>query len=546
MRAARWIAAAIVAIAALVPQASAAQVQWSLNPTGCAGTPSPIEIQCGAYGVFEVGGGLQESTSSCPPPTLYSDEPLYYAPPPLTLDPFPHAAHHLREGGGPQSAEVRKPKKPHPINLLGKAPAPTPPPTPPPNPTPWMAVIDFSGAHGDSTTALAGEIAGSGIDTRAADLDDPALDALGENVGDFHVLARLCEIAEMIDDEHRSAPLVVNMSFGRAATPSDPVDASCTGDHIACQIAKVIAHLRARNVSFVAAAGNHQQLMFPASLSDVLAAGMLDVNQYQSDQTVQKAWETPQQAEGLAPGNAICLDMWAIPAGSSYSSALLSGWLAPYLRTHPTAVITDGVMWGPQSVGGCPELAHGTTVVETSCNPTIQSLFNALSGVSPSICWGMNTTPSESVPTPDLGVLDPTIPSFIQYVSGEHASPESDPCVPCVGVGKGGGAGGPSARTVGGPDLAIDFSQSIPVPAGTQIEAVSLRVDTIFYGLVLTQAQFDALETGSVAELVLEDTYSLITPTAEPSLWFLLRPTATACTAPGAECYWTSTPVLLR
>jgi hypothetical protein len=551
MRVARWIGVAIATIAALGPQTGAVQVSWSLAPPGCSGPVTVIEIQCGDYGVFTVGGAPESTTSGCAPSVISADDPLYY-PPPYTLDPFPHPAQHLRDsgGGGPMETKVRRVPPSRKVNLIGKAPGPSPPPTPPPQaPPPWIAVIDFSGAHGDSTTWFAGEIAGPTVDTRLADLDDAALDELGENVGDFHVLAQLCAIAEVVDDEGRNPPLVVNMSFGRAQVDTDPLSgASCTEGRVSCQIAKVISHLRARHTSFVAAAGNRRELLFPASLPDVLAVGMLDVGLFLSTGAAEAMWETPEEGvEGLAPGNALCVGYWAVPAGSSYSSAVMAGWLAEYLQSHPNAEITGGEPWVPSLDEECYLLTRGTTV-GGSCNAAIGSVFGGLEGGNMLTCWNWATAPSETVPPPDVPILEPAIPSLDTFASGEHPTPEPDPCVPCVGVGVGeggGGGGGEESLTVG-VDLVIDLSQSHPVPAGTQLDGVSLRVGTDFYPLALTPEQIDALESGSLAQLVLSDAYPLLGPIDQPSLWYKLRPVAETTCHPPAECFWSSTPILIR
>jgi hypothetical protein len=68
-----------------------------------------------------------------------------------------------------------------------------------------------------------------------------------------------------------------------------------------------------------------------------------------------------------------------------------------------------------------------------------------------------------------------------------------------VGQGGGGGGGGGDESLTVGVDLVIDLSQSQPVPAGTQLDGVYLRVRADFYPLALTPEQIDALESGSLA-----------------------------------------------
>ena len=523
--------AAALSLCATGP-ASFASTAWSLYDRACTGGTASLEIPCGSYGRFLI----VQSTAppGCTPIASGVEDPPTY--PTQVVSVFP--VHAARVSELPQ-----QPLDPDPPSLRNDAPTrhATAQTTSPATPIDedWVAVIDFDSAHGESTTWLADQTAGSTVNAALAPLDDPALAFLGP-VGDIHVLNQICQLAESVDDDELKAPIVVNMSFGRPSRAADPAShAACTTQNAACQIAGVIHHLSEAGSTFVAAAGNRGSLLFPASLDEVLAAGMLDLNPFMAGAATIPAWETPPGVEAWIPGNALCLSGWPAPAGSSYSSAMLAGWLVKAL-THPEVLATLGEgPWVPawSATRGCYVLAKGRTLTPW-CNAEVNDLFVGLSGASATNgCWAASTEPSESVPPPGSASPPDPLPSLDLWGSPTHPTPESDPCVPCDGTMV---SGGPSVS-----DLQLDLSQSGPLPSGIHLDSVALRVGLDYYGLALTPGQIQGIETGGLATLLINGAGSLIPPSPSISLWYRLKSNANASCSSSSGCYWSSTPVLI-
>ncbi|HKQ61018.1 MAG TPA: S8/S53 family peptidase [Candidatus Polarisedimenticolaceae bacterium] len=537
-----WIGAVLAACASAFAPAWCDPVDWVLYDRTCVDGSAQLEIPCGDYGVFHMVGVV---AGTCPTRASGVEESHLYAAPPHGHA-FPVAAPLLRQLGTPHETEStgelavvpsgRREGGPAPRFIVG--PGPPPPQPPPPTPRPWLAMVDFTGAHGDSTTWLASEIAGDGVDTFLSDLDDPQLAPLGDRVGDFHVLSKLCEVAEKVDHSPLDPPLIVNMSFGRAVFAStDPTSAAgCNPASAPCQIAQVLARLRQQGSVLVAAAGNQQQLLFPASLDDVMAVGMQDLNRFLFNAQPRAAWETPTGVNAWMPGNALCLDAWAIPAGSSYSSAVFAGWLVELRQDYPTVDPLVGPTWMPRwsTQSQCVVLAQAT-VLSTECNPTINLMFAGLVDGYDTLCWSPQPTVSETVPPPGTPQAPTTLPTFEQWVAGVHREPESDPCVPCVGK-----------IAPGGVDLNLDVSAAQPLPSGTYIDSLSLRVTTNYYPLTVTSAQLSALAAATLDQLVLSQAGSLVAPGQSVSLYYRLKNDPNwSCNVPN-NCYWRSTPVLMK
>jgi hypothetical protein len=329
--------AATLCFAATAP-AAAVERDWHLYPSTCTGGAATVSFACGDYGRFlivqttpppgctQLAGGTEES------PGYPTTPGIHHFPAPqkrlreITMEQAPFAmtagasVRRLASGAATQV-------------IIGG---------PPPQLTEWIGVIDFDSPHGESTTWLAGAVAGSSVTAALAPLDAPELAVIGP-VADFHVLAKLCEIAESVDGGPLPAPATVNMSFGRPVRPFiDPTSpTACPVENVACQISRVIRHVKAGGTWFVAAAGNHGSPLFPSSLDDVVSAGMLDMTAFVGGVATRPAWETPSDAEAFIPGSALCLNSWAAPSGSSYSSAMLAGWLVKVLD-HPDVLATLG------------------------------------------------------------------------------------------------------------------------------------------------------------------------------------------------------------
>jgi hypothetical protein len=543
---------AIVALALLHAAGglvNASAVDWALFEPACTGGASTLEIPCGDYGAFHF--GEVQAPAGCSPVAGGSEAPPPYGqpgpgvafpltPPMLIPDALPAP---MSAGAGASSTTVHQAAGAWAAREPGGWTPAVEPAVQPGQPgeldaPAWIAVIDFEGPHGESTAWLVDQVAGPDVPALLSVLDDPALAALGP-VGDFHVLAKLCEIAELVDAGGVVPPRAVNMSFGRAAGAHDPdPPATCNEDRGSCQVARVVQHLRNLGTSFVAAAGNHQQLLFPAALPNVLAAGMLDVGAM-FEGTTEPAWETPQTVEGLSPGNGLCLEEWAAPAGSSYSTAMLTGWLSEVLERYPTLDVTATGSWYPRwhAALGCWVLAQGVRMAPW-CNDAIDVLFEGLAGDNENVCWHVATEPSVELPPPGQPQAQPAVPSIVAWAGETAPAPESDPCVPCVGhlVAQG-------AAT----DLVIDLSQAQPLTPGIFLDAVFLRVGYGFYELPLDTEDLAAMAAGDLAQIVLSGWGTLIPPgSGQPSLVHQMKTDAGAdCTFLGL-CFWTSTPLLIK
>src|SRR5262245_3764549 len=532
--------------------AIAVPIEWALFDRSCARGTSTLEVPCGAIGVYHFVHVV--SPSECQPLASGSETPALY-PVPLHVRAFPSDPDIIGgevgpvgfagSGGGtgdPSELSLRAAFTPEELGAtfgesstadasiappgpvlddgdgkdsvssatstaIVKAPAPQPQPLPPPG---WAAVIDFDGAHGASTSWLVGRLTMDSATTTLTILDDPLLDPLGD-VGDFHVLAQLCSIAERADTSG-PVPRVVNMSFGRGLLSGDPQSGTgCAVGTVACQIAKVIDHLHDEGATLVASSGNQQEPLYPGSLAHVLSIGMLDVNALLATGHSRPAWETPAAAVGVFPGNGLCLRGWSAPAGSSYSSALFAGWLASLLAVTP-GLDPAGGAWTPVWDPGlaCYVLARDGQAF-SRCNAKASEIIEGLAGANETACWTNHTGPTEVVGGGGRAVPQPGIPSFTSWSVETHATPESDPCVPCV------------AKLVPlDPDLTINLSEALLLPEGTFIDSVYLRTEDQFIPLSLTPEQLQALEAGTLGELVLEGAAPLVAPGASVSLWYVM------------------------
>ena len=193
----------------------------------------------------------------------------------------------------------------------------------------WVAIIDWGDPHGWHV----GQTLKHGLGQVDVDLalfrvnqsDVPLVDDLDE-VGDAHLMERLCNIADLAAIR---PPLAVNMSFGRLSAPD------CTGPtSIGCQIELVMNHLKDDlGVALVAAAGNHGEIQFPASSDNVFSAGALDLGELSGSGRAVPTPLTPSETEVLVPGYGLILenpagDVFAVPPGTSFASSLATAWIA--------------------------------------------------------------------------------------------------------------------------------------------------------------------------------------------------------------------------
>jgi hypothetical protein len=517
------------------PPAGGQEVSWSVHDRQCAlAVTAALRVPCGSYGVL---GFAVTDDGGCTAAAQGSETPR----------PYPHPAGGVAGGlaprrdafptwggGPPQGGVVQGP--------LESLPAPPPP---------WVAVIDWADAHGESVMGLIELLAAGAAAATLYALDGPDLAPLGEPVGDAHVLARLCAVAEEAEVVRGRSPLTLNLSFGRLPQEGDPASAaSCDASRLACQIAKLLAHLRGLGTVPVAAAGNHQSLLFPAAVAEALAAAPLDVSWFLASQLAAAVWQAPAAVDVVLPGHAVCVEGAVVPAGSSYASAFFSGWYAFVAAAQPPLEPFGGV-WSPawSAAHGCYVLGQAGELYGP-CNP---GLGPAVAGIvlgSASGCWeepGASGKPVVVVPGPGAPVAKPPAPSFDHWASRQqHPAPESDPCIPCVG-------GGASTALASAPeaapdDLLLNLSSSAVLPSEAHLERVYFRLEEAFYPLDLSPADLDALTRGEVGGLLLEGFGSLLPALKQPSLFYLVSADpAVSCTAHPAEpaCFWTSTPIFV-
>ncbi len=353
---------------------------------------------------------------------------------------------------------------------------------------PWIAVMDWNSWHGWSTGWAAGWL--SELPVQLYALNGPDLHSfLSPAVGDAHVLVRLCEIAEGIDQRAISPPTVLNMSFGRLFD-SDAIDGSCDQEELSCQVGQVIDHLAEAGVVPVAAAGNHGSPQFPASYETVLSAGTLDLARFGTSFEVAGSWESPIGPHVFLPGYGVCLtyrdpegfqQLWPAPPGSSYSSALLAGWLGDILSTknieQPLEIDWE-IAWS--SSDDCFLLSPD---VPQRCNLQVQSVLEGIFSQGEG-CWsGSIEEPSLTVTaagaSPERDVLD-NIPSFDEWVNNHHRpDPSSDPCVPCATGGAEQASFGELGSNKNGNrqegDMVLNLSSSSPLRPNFYYDTLYLR-----------------------------------------------------------------------
>ena len=531
-------------------------IDWALLPSDCAPSPGGTVVACGSYGSFNFGttdgGGCATAVGGEMPPA------------------------YVQPAGGPMQPI-------NPVQKSGGASAPCAdgscfdPPGGSSGVEPWVAVIDWNSDHGWTTGWTAKTLSGMPVHLYA--LDGPDLTAsLGPAVGDAHLLSRLCEVAELVDNSHQPGPEVVNMSFGRLVQQGhDPAEGEvCESSKLSCQISQLFEHLEQRGVVATAAAGNYGQVQLPAGYPGVLAAGSLDLARFVIHHESVAAWETPPTSQALLPGYGVCLEtadegLWPAPPGSSYASAAFAGWLAEVLTrvaVPDPMKIAWGLDWSPDA--GCFVLSRSLPPV---CNPPANRLLARAIGSSADNCWASDlgvaldlhfdaTTAQQGVPQ--------QMPSLVEWVEISHApTPESDPCVPCVSDGfsnsnpfpdKGQGwqlatlgwgskeiTEGPGGKNLNVPpspqDLVIDVSASSPLRPFLTLEALHLRIDDDYYTVLDRSrpehlANLTALEDATADSVVIRGARRLIAPDQQPSLLFVL--------CEGNEgCFWSSVPVLL-
>jgi hypothetical protein len=574
-----WVCLGVLGIFALLPAAAyqnrpTQQISWVLLPPQCAPPVSGFAVGCGDYGTFVFN---VNSPTGCTPIVEGEEVPKTY-PKPATMmqeqqqvpfNPLQPATSTSLAGQGQLEPRAARDSESLPL-----------PPTPcqagsclsprggASGQEPWVAVVDWNDWHGWTTGWTVAHISGLPVHLEALD-SQPLRQNLGATVGDGHVLASLCGVAEAVDEQAAPAPLVINMSFGRLAGDVEPWSAaSCDPTTLSCQILQVVSHLDQSHAILMASAGNHQAELFPAIAQEIIEVGNLDLTAFEWTQEVHPSWETPLQASALFPGYGLCLEypadegsteLWPAPAGSSYSSAFFAGWVA-YDLARGIVQAPAATPWAPRwsEAKGCYGISADT---KEPCNRVANQILDRILGTDPRACWSQRPrTPLLVVEGPPQGVASPLtfLPSLDAWVDRGHSpAPMSDFCVPCVtsgdgsgwltyGDGSDGSDGSDGVRVATAePDLVLDLGSSATVPSPDFIfHALYLRTGDSFYS-VLHRANGDMEKLAGIAggdykSLILRGFNQVLSPATQHSLVYLM------CLADGTgdDCFWTSTPLL--
>lgn len=417
----------------------------------------------------------------------------------------------------------------------------------------WGAVIDWKGWHGANVGVAIRQYSGTAEPLVRFPLDeDEAVAHLGPEISDAHVLVQLCRVLDAVEFGGVPPPAVVNLSFGRLAREADRKDAaSCSQDHLACQITITLKQLgeavglRGEVPTIVAAAGNHGEWLFPALVATVLATGLPDPMASKQAGEIRETWETPPPTENrlaLLPAGALCLSYaghhWTAPSGSSFSTALLSAGLlasvgaARQMLLEPSSVEGNGRIHLIAS-RAAPGVTWGHTLIRRIAEAQLACLAD---GNPPPIPTDLSSSFVD-----DLG-----LPSLARLVADEHRpAPEPTPCVSCRDVRVPPQVSEvvpltaePTARVSrkSGGGLVIDLSTPWPLEDDTQILEVYLHQGQRFHALAVPQV----LSAGVALRLYLAS--SVLTAEAQPSLVFVLsRP---GNDKDGWDTFWNSVPIV--
>lgn len=652
--------AVAVALLSMAPVALAAQdpdtVTWIRDPTAAEPTTrTGLRVACGSYGVFhfEIPGGpkLASSTPSqpqvgqaiifpkpCPEgcdqgqeiPPLYPSHGLVVATVPAipaaqlpigqSAISDPLSGKRQRRGGDVRGKATWIPCADAAcFDQKGSVPATGP----------WVAVIDWDDAHGWSAGWTIRELAGNGTRLALLPFLTPDLNAFStRGTSDVHTLVKLCQIAESVD-RGGARPLVINMSFGRLARSNDgDRGAFCQPDLLSCQIVRTLEHLYqapsppgAKGSVAVAAAGNYRDLLFPAVVQTVIPAGGLDLPAFAKHGQVLATWETaPEMGLGmtrsraLLPASGVCLEStlgqpaspsWMAPPGTSYSAALLAGWLSGELQAGAVPDPLANDLWTLQRscvTSGCSYRLQQGAAKTYGPHPASDLLFGRLFDSSNRTCGpppetgdvGISLTVASNLSPDPTGIYW----SFMEMLNGGKApAPDSNPCVPCAAIrpppDKAMGfdaarlvplvareavaravrpeeapravfarlasttPAGPTSPSVpaspvpvdGGTvtpvslDWYVDLSEAGPFAEGTVIDEVYLRVGTAeFHRMTALPSDVVLLQKGQASGLFLRGAGSYMTADKQASLLFVLHLTFMPQQLP----YWTSIPVYFR
>lgn len=406
---------------------------------------------------------------------------------------------------------------------------------------PWVAIVDWNHPHGWSVAETILQASDARVQTRLYALDASGLDTLAahEGVGDLHVLAQLCRIAEDVESSHLEAPAAVNLSFGRYLAGTEACDPARGG--LTCTIGGVLAHLRnTLGIPIFAAAGNDGQLLFPAADPHVLAMGSLDVGHLGATGVSRPSPRTPAGVAGLALGYGLFLEedagdgVWPAPPGTSYASAVAAGWWAGYVARSPRLAA--------RLLGGCHGLlapTAGGARFHLACDAEVfpgsgldrpnAFLDTALGGWSPARAEDLARTVRRV--NVERRIYQGPSPTLTEAQADRNRPmPEPEPCIPCMISGTGGDEekdpppDGGEGMTVIDPKRAsvveIDLSSSRGFPAGYDVVGLYLEVGDATYRFSdsentsllgeLLLGEIDVLEIGRAPASLADEPVALV------------------------------------
>ncbi len=522
------------------PEGPGIRIYWALYPDVCnLGGESTFSAPAGTYGVFYFD---TQELPLCANPLAFGNE---------NVKAFPHP--------GPAPAAIDCRPGDACSNSLSTIQGD------------WVAIIDWDDWHGRTVDRVTRTTMGLATETVLVALESHVLPSPAITEADL--IMTLATVAQAVD-QGTPPPLVINMSFGRMREIDDPRGIQCPEDRLSCQVSLLLNHLArpgdngAPGSVLVAAAGNHQEPLFPAWLEHVVSVGALDFAQFFANHVVVPSWETPLALDfpqALMPGEALCLNAfiagdfveWMPPAGSSFASAFFSGWLMEALLFQPAPVYTalgSGPGWQPRQVctAGSPcffALAHGATTFTSRTASAGQRMMAALAED------GSNCGSSQGLGlsiTVELEPLDPSknpflSPSLVEMVSDRlKPAPEPDPCVPCSmccgsdllptqGLG--------SASGVVEVNLEIDLHLGWKLLDGMELEEMFVRLPPDLLYLPLSKLDRYHIGNGDVAFLNLHGQVQSFDPSRQPTLVSLLSWYDPAENK--LSYFWDATPILL-
>lgn len=492
------------------------ELSWEFYKEPCPDAVSLYSASCGAYGEIH----FEVTSSSCEPFDSGSGQPFGY--PGLEIKEKPKGWKNLSAQNDP------RPIVAHVRNLPAKA----------PTTGPWNLVIDWQNFHGLTVSAIVDVLSGPAVPTVSLYLDDPSLAPLGTEIRDQHLLVNLCAAANAVDNGIADLS-TVTLSLGRMPQPSDPVSGGTCGGTLSCHIGKVAEHLVDREVVIVAAAGNHGDLLFPASLDETIAAGSLDIGRYLTTGELDVTWETPLEVDAAVPGYGLCLSGATAPSGSSFASAFLAGGVARLLHELP-GIDPYADRWLTQWSVQLQCLVLSQDGVELPyCNPEFDNILAGILIGAPSGCWDSpDDTSVAVVPPAGASEVRPAAPGLVQWVDENlKPAPQEDPCIPCTDDD--------SYPPLLG-DLFLNTTQSMPLSSEITLHSVFFRTGDSFYPVELSPEDLESFARAELDGLRLPGFMDLIEPGTFPSLYYLLKmDPALDCDDPAQvdQCFWSSSYV---